>query len=174
MENIVNTLIKCKKIVTKKPQSEMYEDKQHPINLRNEFECKSEDGCYKFSVFMRKSSMLDSMFSIGLRVESRLAEGEKPENIGLTLLRCNGFHYHKNSVRNTAEMNGYHIHILEDQQFLCGKDRPIDADTTVEYDTFHTALHHFLSLCNIHDRERYFPEANLLQLTLMEDDNHVD
>ena len=174
MDNTVKFLIECKKIVTRKPQTEMYEDKQHPVYLRNEFECKSEDGCYKFSIFMRKSSMLDSLFSIGLRVESRFSMGEKPENIGLTLLRCNGVHYHKNTVRDNTEMNGFHIHTLEDQQFLKGKDKPIDADTTDEYVNFNTALHHFLNLCNIYDWERYFPKTILLQLTLTEGDNHVD
>ena len=171
MENIVTSLISCNKIITKKPHREMYPDKQSPIILRNDFECKSEDGEYEFSVFMRKSTAIENLFSIGLRVEAKSFPNGSKEHIGLTILRCNGAHEHTNSVTNKNKFDGFHIHTLEDHQFIKGLDDRIDAELTNDYNNFNKALHYFLVSCGISNYGKFFSRIDMLQQTLMESDN---
>jgi len=166
MGDIVRALIECKKIITIKPRKEMYPDKQSPVILRNDFECRSEDGVYTFSVFMRNSSELDCIFSIGLRVEHQNKGRGKKTPIGLTIFRCNHKQEHMNHIVNNNKFNDYHVHMLEDWQFLQGKDNQMDAEPTKAYTNFKSALHHFLVTCNISDYEHHFPY--LRQLTLGE------
>lgn len=104
MENIVNKLISCKKIITKNPRKEMYEDKQSSVILRNDFECTSEDRMYVFSVFMRKSKDMESLFSIGLKVEANFSSNGSRTPIGITILRCSGSHEHTNRIKTMTHL----------------------------------------------------------------------
>ena len=174
MNNDVKSLIECRKVITKKPHKEMYNDKQHSIYLRNDFECKSEDGKYIFSVFMRISSEIESMFSIGLRVESVNSQNGNKDHIGLTILRCNGKHEHKNSMKNKNKFNDFHVHMLEDQQFLQGQGEPIDAEPNPVYNNFNDALRYFFTICNISNYEQFFSIVDLRQLTIMESENYAN
>jgi len=160
MENIVNKLISCKKIITKNPRKEMYEDKQSSVILRNDFECTSEDRMYVFSVFMRKSKDMESLFSIGLKVEANFSSNGSRTPIGITILRCSGSHEHTNRIKNKDTFDDFHVHILEDQQYIQGQDKPVDAETTRAYNNFNTALYHFLERCNISGHEQFFLELS--------------
>ena len=164
MENIVCTLIECKKIITEKPHKEMYPDKRSPVVLRNDFKCKSEDGRYIFSVFMRKSIEMESIFSIGLKIDSIIQNDGNKENIDMIIFRCNHKQEHTNHIANNERFNDYHIHVLEDFQFLQRNDKQLDAKPTNAYNNYYAALYHFLITCNISGYENYFPEARQLSL----------
>ena len=158
-DRLVQSLIKCEKIITVKPKKEMQPDKRNPYTMRNDFSCTSIDGSKRFEVFFRYNTIISHLFSIGLRYRS--GEGT------VILCRYNGKHEHKNKVANHKKFDDFHIHHLYDKQLSDETSNVLDAEKTDRYITFDQALLAFLVDCNIKNWQSVFPEleAKAMQIS---------
>ena len=99
-DSFIEELLTCPKKITKAPAREMKLDRGH---WKNNFEVESENGEFKFSVFIRYNDTFNENFSIGLDYNPR----EEPGTIAL--IRSNGPH---GSTKQWDHHGRTHIYML--------------------------------------------------------------
>ena len=144
----IMTIIKCKKIITRKPKNEfVYSNRQ----WRNDCGAKSIDEKYSFTIFMRYLDDMHEDFSVGLRIETPNPFLNRP----LILTRYQGPHggFVENQITDDPH-NTYHIHILAasdvNNKIYAAKKKIIDTD----YSNIFEAISSFCLFCNIEDGEQ--------------------
>ena len=147
-----DSLISCRKIVTKKPKREFFTTDTDKVNLRNEFECVSEDGQHRFLVIMRRNTLTANNFSVMIIF--------KPDktNVEIPLLRYNWAQEHNDRITGEKYAD-FHIHKNE---ALKANPKTMPATRTKAYFNYETAYEALIKDCNI-----IFPVDGVL-------DNQID
>lgn len=110
----------------------------------------SDDGAYKFAVFVRQSTRLINSFSAGLLWHN----GED----NLVLMRCNGSsHVHGNKLEREVIRMAPHIHIATARYISIGKKSEGFAEETSAYNSVDGALAVLFQRCNIRDPRHQSP-----------------
>lgn len=144
-DDLIMHLLSCPKHVTKRPQKDMKKDGGQ---WKNGFEVVSDDGLYRFSVFIRYNDAFNENFSVGLIYHPQDEPG------AIHLLRCNGPH---GETRAGGHHDSTHIHIASADAINAGKKSDSGIETTAAYASWQEALIYFIKRVNIRDAEKYFP-----------------
>lgn len=139
MQYDFDNLLTCRKIVTKKPKKDFYANEVDKVNLRNEFECKSEDGLHEFLVKMRRNTLTPNDFSILLFLKT------KDSNVEIQLCRYNCKQEHKDRDSG-LKFTDFHIHKNVEMR---ANNKNLPADITKAYCNYDTAYAALLRDCNI-------------------------
>ena len=145
----IENLISLKKKIIVEPLKSF---KIEAISRKNGFKVKSVDGKHEFSVFLRQHTVFEENFSVGLIYHS--TDGKK-----ILLLRMNGPHGDTTNDPFGSNPNyGYHIHQIRTEEIeIENYNDPQFRETTQAYNSFDTAVLHFLKTTNIEDYTKHFP-----------------
>lgn len=162
-EEIINNLIKEKKIITSPPRREF---KLAGMHLRNDFGLTSVDEERSFHVFVRKHSEYQENFSIGLIY---LPE----DRSSIQLIRFNGNHGEVvENPLNPHPHRDFHIHKITPKLIDEEINDPKLVEVTDKYGSFEQAFRYFCKYISIINAESYFPELD--QPNLFEDRNDTE
>jgi hypothetical protein len=155
----IQFLISYPKVIITPPKTKLALTQGH---YRNGMELSSEDGKYRFTVFMRINEVFQENFTIGLRYHP----ADDPESI--ILLRCNGPHGEHRGPLDSQDNHfwTYHIHLAREIIIRQGLRSEAYAEETDKYSNYNDALSFFLRYCNIKNADKYF--TNTIQGSLFD------
>jgi len=140
-------LISCPKIITEAERKDLTLDRGH---WRKRLILLSEDGKYKFSVFLRKADDFADDFSVGLIFHP------KDEKESLVLFRCNGPHEKtEDPALLKKDHFGYHIHKGKAEWINDGDREPKSSGLTKEYASFEESVYYFVQFTGIKNAKDY-------------------
>lgn len=122
--------------------------RQYRGHMKNNFEVESEDGAYRFFVFIRYNEIFFENFSIGLNYNPREEKGS------LLLYRCNGPH---GGTRQWDHHDRPHIHTAKAEALNQKLNSETKIEPTTHYASWQDALQFFLKRTHIKDAHLYFP-----------------
>lgn len=146
----LDELIGCPKVVTDPPRKEMRLDRG---SRRNSMRLASQDGKWRFSVFMRVNEAFQENFSIGLEHTPTDEPGS------LCLLRYNGPHGEFQGSPTPPHAHFlHHVHRASAENLAAGLRSEAGAEATGNYASYQQALRHFLQSANVTNAKDFFPD----------------
>lgn len=147
-DQFITDLINCKKKIISSPSSK---NKSNEMFKQSSFGIESDDGKYKFEIFICENTQLIEIFSVGL-IYIPVHSGN------VIILRYNGNHgMHKNQITKEC-FSGCHIHKYSEDASKKGIRAENQALQTTTYTTVKGALKALLTDINVLNIYEFFPD----------------